>query len=309
MNYVKKATKYLKHRIYLVFFPVIKYLVFLFFKIRRTKLSGALYNSLSYVEGLSYFCINTGSELFVVNLEDKEIAKGLFCKGLFDYDKLIHAIKIVKENNINFNGELLVDVGANIGTISIPAITRNEFNSVIAFEPNPENYKLLRTNLIMNNIEGRFEIHQCAVGNVKTYLDLEISPSNSGDHRISVSSDDGIYNESSREKIKVKSTTLDSAISDVDPNKTLVWVDVQGFEGHVLSGANRILKNKIPIVIEFWPYGLNRSGGFEMLKLSLSEYKGFYDLRSPNNFYDISELDFYYEKIGVDGDFIDLLVL
>jgi FkbM family methyltransferase len=309
MIYLRKTSEYFKSSLYLIFFPIFKYIVILFFKIRGTKLRGAFYNSLSYVKGLSYFCVNTGKELFIVNLEDKEIGKGLFCKGLFDYDKLLNAVKIIKDNNANFDTELLVDVGANIGTISVPAITRNEFNSVVAFEPNPENFKLLRNNLIINNIEDKFEIYQCAVGNIEGDLDLELSNNNSGDHRISVSNENGLYDEGLRNRIKVKSITLDSILNNIEPNKTLFWIDVQGYEGHVLSGANEALKNKVPVVIEFWPYGLNRTDGFNKLKSSLSLYSGFYDLSSPNVFYDISKLDFYFTKIGLDGNFVDLLVL
>jgi len=309
MIFMKKIADYSKLWLYHIFFPVVKIVVILFFKLKNTKLRGAFYNSLSLVKGLEYFCVNTGEELFIINLEDKEIGKGLFCKGLFDYDKLLLALKLLKENNTSFDPNLLVDIGANIGTISIPAITRKEFKSVVAFEPNPENFKLLRNNLIINNLEESFEIHQCAVGDIETFLDLELSARNSGDHRIRVSSENGIFDESQRNKIKVKSITLDSVFESMDKNNTLFWIDVQGYEGHVLTGANKTLKNKVPVVIEFWPYGLNRTNGFDMLKKALSSYSGFYDLSSPDFFHDISNLEPYFNKIGLEGDFVDLLVI
>ncbi len=299
----------LKLKIYNALFPAIKKLVVFFFSLKKTRLCTAFYSSLRYVPGLRYFCINTDSEIFLVNLDDHEIAKSLFCTGLFDFEKLLTSIDIIKAKNKNFESNVLVDIGANIGTISIPAIKRGVFEKIVAFEPNIENSKLLKVNLILNNIDDKFVVHQSAVGNENTYLDMELSSNNSGDHRISVSDSNGIYNESNRKKIQVKSVKLDSVLTELHPLKTLIWIDVQGYEGHVLAGAKNILKNKIPLVIEFWPYGLNRTSGLPLLISSLSQYKGFYDLASPGEFHDINELNLYYNKIGLDGKFVDLLVL
>ena len=45
----------------------------------------------------------------------------------------------------------------------------------------------------------------------------------------------------------------------------LIWMDTQGFEGYVLKGANNLLKFRMPMVLEFWPYGLKRSGCYDLL--------------------------------------------
>ena len=89
----------------------------------------------------------------------------------------------------------------------------------------------------------------------------------------------------------------------------LIWMDVQGYEGHVLSGAPLTLSKKMPLVIEFWPYGMERANSFDKLKNSLKGYNGFYDLNDPTEFYSIAKLDDYFDKIGIDGDFVDLLVI
>ncbi|RPJ80913.1 MAG: hypothetical protein EHM18_17695, partial [Acidobacteria bacterium] len=46
----------------------------------------------------------------------------------------------------------------------------------------------------------------------------------------------------------------------------LVWVDIQGHEGHFLRGAQSLLRRGVPIVTEFWPYAIERSG------MSVEEY-------------------------------------
>jgi hypothetical protein len=38
----------------------------------------------------------------------------------------------------------------------------------------------------------------------------------------------------------------------------LVWMDVQGHEAHVLAGATCLAG--VPVVTEFWPFGLRRAG-------------------------------------------------
>jgi FkbM family methyltransferase len=295
--------------IYKIIFPIIKGIIIFLFSLKKTRMCSAIYSSLRHVQGLRYFCIDTDKETFLVNLNDQEIAKSLFCTGLFDFEKLLISINIIKTNNKNYESNTLVDIGANIGTISIPAIKRGVFEKVVAFEPNAENSKLLKVNLILNNIDDKFKVHQSAVGDKDAYLDMELSSDNSGDHRISVSDSNGIFDESNRKKIQVKSVKLDSVLTELNPLTTLIWIDVQGYEGHVLTGAKNILKNKTPLVIEFWPYGLNRTSGLPLLISSLSQYKGFYDLASPGEFHDINELNLYYNKIGLDGKFVDLLVL
>ena len=40
----------------------------------------------------------------------------------------------------------------------------------------------------------------------------------------------------------------------------LLWVDIQGHEGYLFKGARRTLARGMPVVSEFWPYGLRRAG-------------------------------------------------
>ena len=87
-------------------------------------------------------------------------------------------------------------------------------------------------------------------------------------------------------------------------------MDTQGHEGNVLSGATNIIKSRVPIITEFWPYGLKRSNGLNLFYdvLSNSDYKSMWDLRYPDK-----KLEFSVEQIkiielglGEDG-FADLV--
>ncbi len=57
--------------------------------------------------------------------------------------------------------------------------------------------------------------------------------------------------------------TLDDVLAEwgVKPRDVrLAWVDIQGHEGYFLRGARGTLAGGAPVVSEFWPYGILRSG-------------------------------------------------
>ncbi len=62
----------------------------------------------------------------------------------------------------------------------------------------------------------------------------------------------------------------------------LCWIDTQGHEGHVLAGARALCASRSPIVIEFWPFGLQQSGGYGLLReiITLGAFEIF-DLSHP----------------------------
>lgn len=88
------------------------------------------------------------------------------------------------------------------------------------------------------------------------------------------------YLEKQRKTIVVKLTKLDSVIKKINPKNVFLWIDVQGYEGFVLDGGRETLRYNPPLVIEFWPYALERSGCIELLKeiIIKANYKNCYDL-------------------------------
>ena len=40
-------------------------------------------------------------------------------------------------------------------------------------------------------------------------------------------------------------------------------MDVQGYEGYILTGAKNTLQFTPPLVTEFWPYGMKRASTYE----------------------------------------------
>lgn len=58
-------------------------------------------------------------------------------------------------------------------------------------------------------------------------------------------------------------------------------MDVQGHERRVLGGATAVLQREIPIVMEYWPYGLRLADDMEALHELLSaNYRQVIDVRA-----------------------------
>ena len=82
----------------------------------------------------------------------------------------------------------------------------------------------------------------------------------------------------------VRKDTADHLLAGVpDWSQTLTWMDTQGHEGHILAGGAELLCRRAPaLVMEFWPYGLERAGGKANYMSYLSECIEIYDINRPN---------------------------
>lgn len=254
------------------------------------------------------------AEKYLVFTGDKNISKTVFATGSFEFEKLERVLKVLGPS---FELETLVDVGANIGTICIPAVSRGLARRAIAIEPEPGNFRLLEINVRLNDLNDRIVLRNVAVGPADGQtLQMELSKENSGDHRIRISNDDGMYGERSRSVIQVASLTLDTVVGSLDAREargarsTLVWMDTQGYEGQVLSGAANIVAARTPLVLEFWPYGLDRTQSYAALRAAVMRYESYYDLSEPDSTAKpTSEIDALYRTLEQSAGYTDLLLI
>lgn len=241
---------------------------------------------------------------------DDVIGREVFVNGSFDIEKLITAKKLItKQKGASNIPKNILDIGANIGTIAIPAISSGMFEKAICIEPIPKNFRILKANVILNNLEHKVNSINTALGSKDNEeLDMILSKNNHGDNRVSCN----YTNEIRSNIIKVKSKTLDSVMNkeDYDCKDFLVWMDVQGYEGWVMQGATSFLESKVPMVLEFWPWGMDKTSGYKIFKESLKNYSGFYDLNNPENFHPVNKFDELYLSVGFGEElFTDILVI
>jgi len=158
-----------------------------------------------------------------------------------------------------------VDVGANIGLTTIPIAKDNSKIDLYAFEPESNNYLFLRKNIIANGIELKIKTLNLALFSEDCTLDMELSENNMGDHRvrkqsISIPRSD-YFNEESRSTVKIQARRLDGVFKAQDLVKPIILkVDTQGAEVQVFSGAINFLSEVDYLIVEYWPYGLQRMG-------------------------------------------------
>jgi FkbM family methyltransferase len=243
------------------------------------KVRNFFFNVLSDGPGADFAYVNRGRERYLVNCHDKTISKAVFIAGEFQFEKFEIALKQLRLQTSIAELELLVDVGANIGTVCIPAVARGLVHAAVGIEPHPVNCKLLRANIALNSLDERVTVHECAVGeHDNETLMLELSTDNWGDHRIAVTSEDGEFGEAARQTMAVQSMRLDGLVEPSRAKNTLIWIDAQGYEGFILKGAEALLEARVPLVTEFWPYGMRRTGSYSVFRELLSGYRGFIDL-------------------------------
>jgi FkbM family methyltransferase len=219
------------------------------------------------------------------------LGKCLYVDGFFEERQMKKATEVIQAMRGGpppLKGHRFIDIGANIGTATITAIKVFGAEDGIGFEPEPDNFKLFQCNLVMNDLSSRVRAFQLALSNHPGTALLELSHANCGDHRVRVaaSGDEGVFRESDRPTIKVQLARLDDLMAELNVrvgDVGLVWIDTQGHEGHVLEGATTVLSSDVPVVLEYWPYGLRRAGGHDLLHSLIAEnYSMVIDLSVSN---------------------------
>lgn len=237
------------------------------------------------------YLVTGDRELFVVSTADKVIGRELFLHGQFDFDKLELALSILRREGRRAPRHL-IDVGANIGSIVIPALRRGHFESATAIEPHPANLRLLRANLALNEVQDRVRVLDIAVGEqTDVVLHLRESAVNSGNHAIDATG------------LPIRSTRLDDL--QLPAGEALLWMDIEGYEGHALAGAQELLASGLPTVLEFNPTFLATSGGMDKVLHALKGRK-IYDLQRPDvptTLQDVSD------RNAVSVSFTDILAI
>jgi FkbM family methyltransferase len=142
---------------------------------------------------------------------------------------------------------IFIDVGANIGTFTIPAAKYvGPSGHVIAIEASPNIFSFLQKNVALNNI-GNVKLICAAAGSTNDDAMFYPAPV---DH-FGMGSRAPQFNAT---PITVQSVTLDSLASKLNlASIDLIKIDVEGFEFDVLNGAGELLNRKNPpcVVFEF----------------------------------------------------------
>jgi FkbM family methyltransferase len=134
-------------------------------------------------------------------------------------------------------GATMLDIGANIGAVSLFWAARAPTLSIHAYEPNPSAVETLRQNIEVNNLRGRVEFFPEAVGAGTGELDLWVDiPTDFSTGYLDVSPVEG------GRRIAVPMVGMEEVWSRLDQREIwLLKIDTEGAEADILEGAPRAL--------------------------------------------------------------------
>lgn len=137
-------------------------------------------------------------------------------------------------------GDRFVDVGANIGMITLHARSLvGDDGRIDCFEPNPDCVAAIHANLILNGITN-VVIHPCGLGDRAGPMILHLTSEHTGTATLADTGEDTVR------KFSVDVEVGDEALRE--PPR-VIKIDVEGFELQVLRGLRRTLADSAPFVI------------------------------------------------------------
>jgi len=175
---------------------------------------------------------------FKINLDpvfDKNIENVIYERGVYEQGTVSVLQDFLKA------GDTFVDVGANIGWLSLIGAQKATKNGkVYAFEPVPSTFDILKSNKEINNFT-QITLKQFALGNKEENVTIYPEKENRGGA--------SILNHQSENGVEIEVKTLDSLNLKTAIN--VIKIDVEGFELDVLKGGiNSIKKDKPKLIIE-----------------------------------------------------------
>ena len=191
------------------------------------------------VTGKTNILINTrAGRFYLPNLKDM-ISIDLFMNGY--YEKGL--VKMLKDN-IPANG-IFVDVGANIGSISIPLARMRPDITIIAVEASPWIFNILKKNVETNNVVNITPVNNAVYSESGRTLPMYAPKDLFGKGSLKA-----VYTKDAEmvETITIDDIKIRFNLSSIH----FIKVDVEGFEASVFSGMSHLtVSDKPKIIFEF----------------------------------------------------------
>ncbi len=151
-------------------------------------------------------------------------------------------------------GDRFIDVGANIGMISLHAAHLvTEIGKVDCFEPNPECVQAIKANLARNGVK-HVKVFPVGLSDSNGVLQLNLTSLHTG--TATMAPVEGVT-----KSFEVQVLIGDDVVLSDSRRVKLIKIDVEGFELHVLRGLKRSLEIYQPMLItEFVESHFQRAG-------------------------------------------------
>jgi FkbM family methyltransferase len=158
------------------------------------------------------------------------------------------------------SGDVVLDVGANIGWFSLLAAKFIGKNGLVhAFEPRPDTVAMLKRTIADNGLREQVMVWEMALadhwGSSRLYW--EKGADNPGFSFIEPLNSEAVRG---HESVAVKLAVLDELLPEIAPD--FIKIDVEGAEPQVLSGSRQAIMRRRPVILsELYPKGLQDVAG------------------------------------------------
>jgi FkbM family methyltransferase len=195
------------------------------------------------------------------------VGRSLYIRGDFQLEALKPLLNWLRTNRPQFSDQsTIVNIGANIGDTAIP-LAEASGKKVIACEPVPRTFELLRRNVELNQMGTKVDCRQVAIATQAGMIEM-LAPKDSGHSEVKSQNGkqgfDDRYSADQCQVTQVPSLPLDKLVRDSDlrpQDVALVWSDTQGFESEVIASGASLWKAGVPLWVEVAPQALEIHGG------------------------------------------------
>ncbi len=160
---------------------------------------------------------------------DRTIGRSVFASG--DWDPLLvgSVFDALGQFGQPVSGTVFLEIGANFGVYSLPAVSQYGFARAIAYEPDPASFDLLERNIDRNSLGGRVAAFNAALSDAAGELLLHRSATNAGDNRIVPERAEGSAGD---DRVAVRATTFDDEVASGRIPLDELGVVCHDFKGH-----------------------------------------------------------------------------
>ena len=217
----------------------------------KNKKSNRLQNSLG--KDVKAIIVETKNGTFAVEPADLEVGAKLREKGEYGIDEINRISQYIDSNS-----SVLI-IGAHIGSLAIPIA--KICSKLVAIEANPNNFKLLQTNVKLNNTSN-ITLHNIAASNKQETIKFQLNTVNSGGSKRVPVINHYMYTYDNPEVIDVEAYALDNYLSNEDFD--LVFIDIEGSEYFAMQGMADILTQTKTLIVEFLPHHITNVAGVKL---------------------------------------------
>ncbi|MBO9097026.1 MULTISPECIES: FkbM family methyltransferase [unclassified Rhizobium] len=240
--------------------------------------------------------VDCGDHIMSVSPSDY-IGRKVFRKGHFERDHVDRLLAVLRERGLQRRGDVLLELGGNIGTQTIYFALSQAYRRIVTVEPDPRNVRLLSCNIQQNQLEDRVTLVNCAAGDRTGNLEFFQHHSNHG-------KSSAISKAGGSLKISVPVRPVAQILEEAGVavgQVGLIWMDIEGYEPVACRSMHALMARRVPLYMEFTPafYGREQAADFKR------QLAGFY--QTCIMFSEDRQIDMQVDELPVTGDQFDVL--